>query len=130
MTEIYRLVGLAELADELHVTKAEANAIRLRVGFPSPKKKFKMGPVWDLAEVLAWRGGNLPGLVSDPEGILTLRVSLTCAGCDEESLTIVEGSLQPVMTSEPSLEYETQECPLCGMGPSSHYVYIAPKEDA
>jgi predicted DNA-binding transcriptional regulator AlpA len=127
-TKLSDLIGLSELAELLGVTKGEANAMRQRHGFPAPVVKLRMGPAWDKREVLEWHGEERPATVSDPQGILTLRIPIDCHCCDSKSLTPVEGSLQVVITAGPSLEYQTHPCPVCRSGPANHYVYIEPKE--
>jgi predicted DNA-binding transcriptional regulator AlpA len=62
-----RLVGLAEVAKLLAVTKRTASRYAARDDFPSPVADLAMGPVWLAAEVEDWiaktpiRRGRPPG---------------------------------------------------------------------
>lgn len=95
-TKLSDLIGLSEMAEILGVTKNEANALRQRPGFPTPKLKFKMGPAWDLREVQAYVGlSNAPQKASvlcawckgnsfneaEKEGWATTHGMITCADC-------------------------------------------------
>ena len=74
-TTIEDLIGLTEMANLLNLTKNEANAIRQRPGFPTPKLKFAMGPAWDKLEVLAY---------VNPKFKHRQEVPLVCTHCGRE----------------------------------------------
>lgn len=63
-----RLVGLAEIAEMLGVTKRSASRYALRDDFPTPLVELAMGPVWLADDVEEWdharpavRPGPRPG---------------------------------------------------------------------
>ncbi len=54
------LVGLAEVADMLGVTKRTATSYSSREDFPAPLQRLAATPVWRRAEVAAWGDRTLP----------------------------------------------------------------------
>lgn len=50
-----RLVGIAELAELLGVTRQRASALQTRAGFPTPAAVLKSGPVWQLRDIAGFR---------------------------------------------------------------------------
>jgi predicted DNA-binding transcriptional regulator AlpA len=54
------LVGLAEAADLLGVTKRTATDYTKRGDFPAPVQRLAATPVWKRAEVAAWAADKLP----------------------------------------------------------------------
>lgn len=68
--EDIRLMGTAEIADRLGVTSARVNQITdsVKLGFPRPLARLRMGQVWLAQDVEAWIGENRPELAEDPEG--------------------------------------------------------------
>lgn len=54
-TKIADLVGLSEIAEMYGVDTNTANGWRRRKDFPKPVHQLRMGPMWDRAELLAWR---------------------------------------------------------------------------
>jgi predicted DNA-binding transcriptional regulator AlpA len=68
MAKSLRLVGLAEVAAMLGVTKRTALRNSRRADFPAPLAELAMGPVWDADDVEEWddrrpsvRPGRRPG---------------------------------------------------------------------
>jgi len=49
-----KLVGLAEVADVLGVSKRTAARYTTRSDFPEPVARLRAGPVWLEEDVLAW----------------------------------------------------------------------------
>lgn len=49
-----KLMGLAELAETLNVSRPRARQIANRDDFPAPVEQLKMGPVWNRATVERW----------------------------------------------------------------------------
>jgi predicted DNA-binding transcriptional regulator AlpA len=54
------LVGLAEVAELLEVTKRTASAYTVRDDFPPPVQRLAATPVWRRDEVEAWAARTLP----------------------------------------------------------------------
>jgi len=54
------LVGLAEVAELLGVTKRTATSYSNRDDFPAPLQRLKAGPVWRRRDVTAWKAVTLP----------------------------------------------------------------------
>ena len=54
------LVGLAEVAELLSVTKRTASAYTTRDDFPAPVQRLAATPVWRRDEVQAWAARTLP----------------------------------------------------------------------
>jgi predicted DNA-binding transcriptional regulator AlpA len=54
------LLGLAEIAKRLGVSKPTAFRYRKRPDFPEPVHQFAIGPLWDAAAVDAWAREHLP----------------------------------------------------------------------
>ena len=55
-----RLAGLAEAAEILGVTKRTALGYTKRDDFPEPLARLAAGPVWDAADIEAWRAKHGP----------------------------------------------------------------------
>jgi predicted DNA-binding transcriptional regulator AlpA len=53
-----RVVGLAEVADLLRVSKRTASRWTARDDFPKPVTQLAMGPIWLTADVERWVAGN------------------------------------------------------------------------
>jgi len=53
-----RVVGLAEVADLLGVSKRTATRYTARDDFPRPVADLAMGPIWLTADVEKWIAGN------------------------------------------------------------------------
>lgn len=66
--EEIRLMGTAEIADRLGVTPARVNQITdsVKLGFPRPLARLRMGQVWLAADVEAWIREHRPQL-DDPD---------------------------------------------------------------
>jgi hypothetical protein len=54
------VVGLAELAELLAVTKRTAARYTTRADFPEPLARLRSGPVWKRADVERWGKATLP----------------------------------------------------------------------
>jgi predicted DNA-binding transcriptional regulator AlpA len=63
-----KLVGLAELAEMLGVSKHAALRYSQRDDFPEPIAVLRATPVWTRAEVKAWARKTLPLPVGRPRG--------------------------------------------------------------
>lgn len=61
------MVGVAEIAERLGVTKSRADQITRQRGFPLGKK-LKMGTVYDATEVEDWIKKHRPKRDEGPEG--------------------------------------------------------------
>lgn len=48
------LLGLAEIAEQLGISKQRANQLVRRVGFPAPDDVLRMGVVWRAEPVEKW----------------------------------------------------------------------------
>lgn len=48
------IVGAAEIAHMLGVSRQRAQQLVTQKGFPDPVRVLKMGKVWDAGEVRAW----------------------------------------------------------------------------
>lgn len=55
------LMGVAEIAVRLGVTKSRARQIAGARGFPEPAARLTMGTIWQTADVEAWIARNCPG---------------------------------------------------------------------
>jgi hypothetical protein len=55
-----RLLGLAEIAENLKVSKRTALKYSQRADFPAPVAKLASGPVWDADSVERWADATLP----------------------------------------------------------------------
>ena len=53
-TEPLRVVGLAEIAGLLNVSKRTATRYTTRGDFPQPAARLAMGPIWRTAEIEQW----------------------------------------------------------------------------
>ena len=71
MSSELRVVGLAEVADLLGVSKRTATRYAARSDFPKPAAKLAMGPIWLTDDVEDWisrtpvRRGRPPGSKSE-----------------------------------------------------------------
>jgi len=61
-----RVMGAAEIAERLKVTRQRAYQITSRRDFPAPLATLAMGQVWDTEDVEAWIRDNRPHL-DDPD---------------------------------------------------------------
>lgn len=62
MNRARRLVGISEIAEELHTSRqAVANWRARDHTFPAPLAELRMGPVWRLGQVLRWAQGSQSG---------------------------------------------------------------------
>ena len=61
------VVGVAEIAERLGVTKSRADQITRGKGFPDGRK-LKMGTVYSRPDVEAWIAKHRPKLAEEPEG--------------------------------------------------------------
>jgi prophage regulatory protein len=68
--EDIRLMGTAEIADRLGVTTARVGQITdsVKLGFPRPLARLRMGQVWLADDVEAWIREHRPEIAEDPEG--------------------------------------------------------------
>jgi prophage regulatory protein len=68
--EEIRLMGTAEIADRLGVTSARVNQITdsVKLDFPRPIARLRMGQVWLAQDVEAWIREHRPEIAEDPEG--------------------------------------------------------------
>ena len=62
------LVGLAEVARLLGVTKRTATDYTKRDDFPAPVQRLAATPIWKRAEVTAWAADKLPLTRGRPAG--------------------------------------------------------------
>ena len=62
-----RVMGAAEIADRLKVTRQRAYQITARRDFPEPIAHLAMGQVWDTEDVEAWIAEKRPHLDA-PDG--------------------------------------------------------------
>ncbi|MEV6348581.1 DNA-binding protein [Actinoplanes sp. NPDC051851] len=62
-----RVMGAAEIAERLKVTRQRAYQITARRDFPEPLATLAMGQVWLADDVEAWIRTNRPHL-DEPEG--------------------------------------------------------------
>jgi prophage regulatory protein len=58
----FRVMGAAEIAERLHVTRQRAYQITARRDFPEPIAHLAMGQVWDTHDVEAWIRERRPEL--------------------------------------------------------------------
>ena len=49
-----QLVGLAEIAHALGVSRQSGHQITRRKGFPDPRAELAMGPVWEYPQIEEW----------------------------------------------------------------------------
>lgn len=54
------LMGIAEIAERLGVTKSRADQLVRQQGFPAPAARLKMGIIWEAADVEAWIARHRP----------------------------------------------------------------------
>ena len=54
------LMGAAEIARHLGVSRQRVQQLVRQPGFPAPVAVLDMGKVWDATEIRAWPGGALP----------------------------------------------------------------------
>ncbi len=59
------VMGLAEIARRLGISKPYARLIAERKGFPEPTR-LTMGQVWSTSDVEAWIAKNRPDLAEPP----------------------------------------------------------------
>jgi predicted DNA-binding transcriptional regulator AlpA len=57
-----RVMGAAEIAERLRVTRQRVYQITNRKGFPDPIAHLSMGQVWDTADVERWIAEHRPEL--------------------------------------------------------------------
>jgi hypothetical protein len=89
-TTIEDLIGLTEMANLLNLTKNQANALRQKPGFPTPKIKLAMGPAWDKREVLAYAGEAGALEVRLLDGAMFARIrNAGCMMCDSMDIRVV-----------------------------------------
>lgn len=63
-----RVMGAAEIADRLRVTRQRAYQITARRDFPEPGAVLAMGQVWATDDVEVWIRAHRPELAEEPEG--------------------------------------------------------------
>lgn len=63
-----RVMGAAEIAERLRVSRQRAYQITARRDFPEPIAHLAMGQVWDTADVEAWIKVRRPELDEDDAG--------------------------------------------------------------
>ena len=51
---VHHLVGAAEIASMLGISRQRVHQVTTRPGFPAPVVVLSMGKVWHREEVLAW----------------------------------------------------------------------------
>lgn len=56
------VMGVAEIAERLGVTKSRADQIIREKRFPDPAARLKMGLIWETADVEAWIARYRPQL--------------------------------------------------------------------
>jgi predicted DNA-binding transcriptional regulator AlpA len=61
-----KLVGVAEVAEVLGVSKRTAARYTARPDFPEPVARLRAGPVWLEGDVLAWARSEPPSLPGKP----------------------------------------------------------------
>jgi predicted DNA-binding transcriptional regulator AlpA len=61
-----KLVGLAEVAEVLGVSKRTAARYTMRADFPEPLARLRAGPVWQEEDVLAWARSEPPARPGKP----------------------------------------------------------------
>ena len=61
------VMGLAEIAVRLGLSKTYVRELSARKGFPDPTR-LAMGHVWSTEDVEAWIAKNRPELAKEPEG--------------------------------------------------------------
>jgi predicted DNA-binding transcriptional regulator AlpA len=54
------LMGIAEIAERLGVTKSRADQLVRQQGFPAPACRLKMGIIWETADVEEWIAKHRP----------------------------------------------------------------------
>ena len=77
-----RVVGLAEIAETLGVSKRTASRYAARADFPRPAAVLAMGPIWLVDEVEAWAATTPIALGRPP--IRTPRTQVSEEGRAEE----------------------------------------------
>ncbi len=63
-----RVMGAAEIAERLRVTRQRAYQITARRDFPEPGAHLAMGQVWATEDVERWIAQHRPELAEAPEG--------------------------------------------------------------
>lgn len=63
----FRVMGAAEIAERLGVTRQRAYQITARRDFPEPIAHLAMGQVWDTRDVEAWIRARRPELAERDE---------------------------------------------------------------
>ena len=103
-----RLIGFAEVAELLGVSKDTANGYRRRSSFPDPVAELKMGPLWDTVDVRRWKAANLRAGRDQ-------RLELTCPWCGSDFIHMVAESPWSGVTHEdrPGLRatFTCEHCP-------------------
>lgn len=58
---VHHLVGVAEIAEMLGVTRQRVNQLAREEGFPQPEAELSAGRIWKRSDVVAWarRTGRL-----------------------------------------------------------------------
>jgi hypothetical protein len=127
-TTIEDLIGLTEMANLLNLTKNQANAMRQKPGFPTPKIKFAMGPAWDRREVLEYAGKEGALEVRLIDGAMFANIRNTgCMQCNSMDIRVVsDGELD--VTPDGVRVMFTYHCNSC-QGDVDRYVDLT-KEDA
>jgi predicted DNA-binding transcriptional regulator AlpA len=54
------LVGVAEIAMELNISRGQVSRWALRDDFPAPVARLRMGPIWMRSDVQAWAKQRKP----------------------------------------------------------------------
>ena len=65
MAHGYRVMGAAEIADRLRVTRQRAYQLAREKGFPDPRFHLAMGQVWDADDIEEWVRAHRPDLAED-----------------------------------------------------------------
>lgn len=60
------LMGIAEIAERLGVTKSRADQIIREKSFPDPASRLRMGLIWETSDVEGWIARHRPQL-ADPD---------------------------------------------------------------
>jgi predicted DNA-binding transcriptional regulator AlpA len=62
-----RVMGAAEIADRLRVSRQRVYQITSRKGFPDPIAHLAMGQVWDTEDIETWVAENRPDIDAPDE---------------------------------------------------------------